>query len=268
MLRDAAVGLPVDAPAAQRLLYLIGPRPHDADLAWLRDRTLAGPPAMQAGWLAAYAPRDRPAAALAFVAHHPLAMRTPVLLTRLSLASAAGDDAAGAAALAALLDGRALSGDDWRAIAAATPRDLPAAQADLLARRRLAAGVATPQQRLDMAWAAWNRGGAAQTIRILDDYLADHPQDLPALRLMADAQAKAGGAAAARAYLDRALAVSPAPDRTRADLLERLGRRTEALRLVEALRAEAPADRGLAAFQARLLIALGQPGRARTVLAP
>jgi predicted Zn-dependent protease len=49
-------------------------------------------------------------------------------------------------------------------------------------------------------------------------------------------------------------------------LLDRLGRRNEAVNLVEALRVDAPQDRALAALHARLLIAQGQPGRARTVL--
>lgn len=263
MLRPLAIT--PDTPAAQRLLYLIGPRPQPGDLQWLRQRTLSGSTATQLAWIAAYAPRDRPTAALAFLSRHPLATRTPVLLTRLSLATTTGDDAGAGAAVASLLDGRPLAAADWSAI---TPRELPPAQAEQLARRRLAAGVAAPQERLDLAWAAWNRGDAAQAIAALTPYLADRPQDAAAMRLMADAQAKAGGAAAARPYLERALLLSPDADRTRAELLDRLGRRAEALRIVEGLRADAPADRSLAAFHARLLIALGQPGRARTVLAP
>lgn len=83
---------------------------------------------------------------------------------------------------------------------------------------------------------------------------------------MADVQAKLGGTSAARPWLERALSQTPPQSRARAELLDRLGRRAEAVTLVEALRVEAPQDRALAALQARLLIAQGQPGRARTVL--
>ncbi|MEH3036969.1 MAG: hypothetical protein PGN23_10850 [Sphingomonas adhaesiva] len=264
-LRTLAATLSPGAPAAQRLLYLMGPRPRPADLAWLRDRTLTGDAADQRAWIAAYAPRDRPAAALAFLSRHPLAQSNALLLTRLSLADSAGDTATAGTIVATLLDGRALAPGELRAI---DPRALPPGPAQLLARRRIAAGIATPAERLDLAWAAWNRGDAPGTIAQLTPYLADRPQDAVALRLMADAQAKAGGTTAARPYWERALAASPDADRTRAELLDRLGRRAEALRLVETLRADAPADRRLAALQARLLIAMGQPGRARAVLAP
>ncbi len=264
-LRALAATLPPGAPATQRLLYLLGPRPQPADLAWLRARTLAGSTADQLGWIAAYAPRDRPAAALAFLSRHPLAQTNALLLTRLSLADSAGDVASAGTIVAALLDGRPLATAELRAIEV---RALPPGPAQLLARRRIAAGIATPTERLDLAWAAWNRGDSPGTIAQLTPYLADHPQDAVALRLMADAQAKVAGTAAARPYWERALAASPDADRTRAELLEQLDRRAEALRLVETLRAAAPADRRLAALQARLLIAMGQPGRARAVLAP
>jgi predicted Zn-dependent protease len=84
---------------------------------------------------------------------------------------------------------------------------------------------------------------------------------------MADVQARLGGERAARPWLDRALAQTPADSKARVEILEKLGRRSEAVVLVETLRSEMPRDRSLAALHARLLIAQGQPGRARTVLA-
>ncbi|MEG8054836.1 tetratricopeptide repeat protein [Sphingomonas aerolata] len=84
---------------------------------------------------------------------------------------------------------------------------------------------------------------------------------------MADVQARIGGAREARPWLERALAQTPADSRARAEVLEKLGRQDEAVRLVETLRSETPQDRSLAALHARLLITQGQPGRARTVLA-
>lgn len=272
--RDDAVGVLAaavgqggpDGPAARRLLYLLGPRPGPRDIAWLRQKTLAGAPAQQLDWIAAYADRDRPGEAAAFLARHPLADRSPVLLTRLRLARAAGDDRGGQAVLARLLDGRALSADAVRAAGDFSPRRPDPAQVAALLRARVATGIAAPRDRMDLAWSAWNAGDAPRTVQVLRDYLATQGDDLPALRLMADAQARIGGDRAARPWLEKALARTPADSRAAAELLDRLGRRREAVTLVERLRQATPNDRQLIALQARLLIADGQPGRARMVL--
>ncbi len=266
LLRRAASGQPVNAPAAQRLLYLMGPRPAEEDRAWLRAQALSGAAAEQSRWLAAYAEREAPATALSVTERHPLAARTDIALLRLQLAQAAGDRAAARRAVAVLLDGRPLEPGLLRRVSALADGIEPH-QAHLLAERRIAGGVAGPRDRLDLAWAAWNAGDAARTRDQLRDYLAEMPNDASALRLMADAQAKLGGATAARPWLERALAQTPG-GRARAELLDRLGRRAEALALVERLRREAPRDTELAALQARMLIAAGQPGRARAVLTP
>lgn len=256
VLRDAAATAPVDAPAAQRLLYLMGPRPAGDDLAWLRARAAKG----EEGWVAAYAERDRPAAALAFVAARSASTANALLALR--LARAARDGTAVQSALATLLDGRPLDAPTLKAVSALAPSPAPSA----LVARRIAAGLASPQERLDLAWTAWNRGDVSAAAIALKTYLADRPDDATALRLMADVEAKRGGKP--RPWLERALAATPEPGRPRAELLERLGRRAEALRVVEGLRATARDDRGLAAYHARLLIAAGQPGQARAVLAP
>lgn len=266
-LRQATTGRPPAGPATQRLLYLMGPRPTGDDLAWLRQQTLHGREADQLAWLAIYADRDRPADALAFVSRHPLAQRTEVMLTRASLAKAAGDANAGRALVAALLDGRPLTPDQLRRLSAAAPARLDPTQTAKLARARVATGVASPREKLDLAWAAWNAGDAETAAGWLRAHLIAQPTDLAGLRLMADVQAKIGGERAARPWLERALAQTPPDGRARAELLDRLGRRAEAVALVENLRAETPRDRSLAALQARLLIAQGQPGRARAVLA-
>lgn len=270
VLRQAAAGQSPDAPLSRRLLYLMGPRPAADDVAWLRQQAMAAGSrdgADQLAWIAAYAERDRPAAALAFLSRHPLASRTDVMLTRLSLARAAGDAAAGRQLVAGLLDGRPLDAAQVRSLSAAAPATLDAAMAAALARRRVAAGVADPRDTIDLAWTTWNAGDAAGAARWLRQHLDDAPTDLAALRLMADVQARIGGAAAARPWLERALAQTPADSRARAELLDRLGRQVEAIALVERLRTAAPKDRSLAALHARLLIAQGQPGRARLVLA-
>ncbi|MDR6114644.1 MULTISPECIES: hypothetical protein [unclassified Sphingomonas] len=266
LLRRAVAGQSPVSPEGQRLLYLMGPRPAPADREWLRQQAQSGPADEQGRWLAAYAERDSPAAALAFVQRHPLAGRTDIALLRLGLAQAAGERGAARAAMATLLDGRPLDPATLRRVSA-WAGGLEPTQARALAERRVAAGMAGPRDRLDLAWAAWNAGDAARTRDLLRDHLAETPGDLSALRLMADAQARLGGAAAARPWLERALAQAPA-GRVRAELLDRLGRRGEALALVTDLRRAAPRDTELAALQARLLIASGQPGRARAVLTP
>jgi hypothetical protein len=263
ILRRAATGQAMTSQATQRLLYLMGPRPAAVDLDWLRQQATRGAPADQPAWLSVYAQRDRPAAALAVLSHHPLAARTDVMLTRLSLARAAGNEAAARDLASALLDGRDLTPAQLRTVAAAAPADA----GGTIARRRIAAGVAEPRDAIDLAWAAWNAGDAAGTVKWLRNHLATAPDDPVALRLMADAQARIGGAAAARPWLEQALAQTSRGSRASAELLDRLGRRAEAIAVVEALRADAPQDAGLKALHARLLIAQGQPGRARTVLA-
>ncbi|WP_380780192.1 hypothetical protein [Sphingomonas sp. R86520] len=267
VLRRAATGQPPTAPAAQRALYLMGPRPESDDLAWLKQQSLQGNGAQQRAWLARYVERDRPGEALAFVSRHPLASQTDVMLMRLSLARTAGNDAAGRAVLASLLDGRALDPAQVAALSAAAPARIEPAQAAAIAKRRVAAGVAAPRDQLDLAWTAWNAGDAKGAAKWLDAHLETAPTDLPALRLMADVQARVGGDRAARPWLDRALAQTPAESKARVEILEKLGRRADALSLVETLRADTPHDRSLAALHARLLIAQGQAGRARTVLA-
>ena len=267
LLRRAAIGQSPGSAVGQRLLYLMGPRPASGDREWLRQQALAGSSADQARWLAAYAERDTPATALAFVQRHPLAARTDIAILRLQLAQEEGDRGAARQAMAALLDGRALEPGALRRLSALAD-GLDPAQARALAERRIAAGIAGPRDRLDLAWAAWNAGDAARTRDWLHEYLVEAPGDLPALRLMADAQARLGGPAAARPWLERALLRAPRPGRPRAGLLDRLGRRAEALALVTAMRRAAPRDAELAALQARLLIAAGQPGRARAVLTP
>ncbi len=267
VLRRAATGQPPTASAAQRLLYLMGPRPGADDLAWLKQQSMRGSSDQQRAWLTHYAERDRPGEALAFLSRHPLAGQTDVMLMRLSLARAAGNDTAGRAVLAALLDGRSLDTAQVAALSAAAPAKIDPAQAAAIAKRRVAAGVAAPRDQLDLAWTAWNAGDAKGAAKWLDQHLASDPTDLPALRLMADVQARIGGERAARPWLDRALVQTPAASKARVEILEKLGRRAEAVALVETLRAEAPRDRSLAALHARLLIAQGQAGRARTVLA-
>ncbi|KQN06167.1 hypothetical protein ASE82_04615 [Sphingomonas sp. Leaf230] len=267
VLRRAATGQPPSAPAAQRVLYLMGPRPESDDLAWLKQQSLQGNAAQQRAWLARYAERDRPGEALAFVSRHPLASQTDVMLMRLSLARTASNDAAGRAVLALLLDGRALDPAQVAALSAAAPARIEPAQAAAIAKRRVASGVAAPRDQIDLAWTAWNAGDAKGAAKWLHAHLETDPTDLPALRLMADVQARIGGDRAARPWLDRALAQTPAESKARVEILEKLGRRADALSLVETLRAETPHDRSLAALHARLLIAQGQAGRARTVLA-
>jgi predicted Zn-dependent protease len=228
---------------------------------------MQGDTQQQRGWLSSYVERDRPGDALAFVSRHPLAAQTDVMLMRLSLARAAHDDSEGRAALAALLDGRPLDPGQLAALSAAAPARIGPAQAAEIARRRIAAGVAGPRDQLDLAWTAWNAGDAKAAAKWLDGQLASTPTDLPTLRLMADVQSRIGGDRAARPWLERALAQTPDESRARAELLNTLGRRAEAVALVETLRADTPDDPALAALHARLLIARGQPGRARALLA-
>lgn len=260
-LKRAAADGPAHAPAAQRLLVLLGPRPAAADRAWLRERALAAP-----DWLDAYIGAEAPAVALDVLRRHPQRGATDLLLRRLTLAARADQPGEANAALAALLDGRALSVVELRQVAAALPADATPTQVAALARRRLALGIGEAQDRRDLAWSAFRAGDHAGAAAVLSDHLAREPRDAAAIRLMAEVQGKLGGGVAARPWWERALAEAPAGSRAQAEILDRLGRRREALVVIAALRRDAPGDRSLAALHARLLIADGRPGAARAVL--
>ncbi|KQN19483.1 hypothetical protein ASE86_13535 [Sphingomonas sp. Leaf33] len=260
----SATGSPT-TPAARRLLYLLGPRPQSRDVVWLLRRADSGTERHRIGWLNAYAARATPSAAIGELARHPLGNRTDIALTRLRLARAVGDDAAVRAATARLLDGRPLPQAQLKEVAAAaTPPngELP----DPVLRPLAKAGLLTPEERLGQAWTRWNRGDAAGTAAILDVYLEERPGDAAALRLRGDAQAKLSGERSARPWFERALRATPAPSKTAVELLDRVGRRADATQMIADLRRRNPGDRTLAALHARLLIAQGEPGRAREIL--
>lgn len=263
LLRLEGVGRAPDDPLAARLLYLMGPRPDAEGLAWLRSRATGDP-----RWLKIYMERERPAVALAFIEAHRLADGTEMLLQRLKLASAARDRQAAARALVILLDGRALTPTQLSAATANVPAGLDSRFKLALARARITAGAALPSDRLDLAWDAWNQHNPQETFDQLQAYLRLHPDDQAALRLMADVEAKRRGNKAAWPWLERALVGSPARSRERAEILEMLGRTPEAIAVVETLRQDSPGDKRLAIIHARLLVAAGDPGRARKVLQP
>ncbi|GAY21315.1 MULTISPECIES: hypothetical protein [Sphingobium] len=253
-----------DDPSDARMLYLMGPRPVAQDLAWLKARALADPK-----WAQAYVERARPADALAFLEATDAADSSDMLVQRIALANAARDRAAAARALDRLLDGRTLSAQQLKAAAGAQVPPDRAAYYDLaLANARVANSAAEPSDRLRLAWDGWNRGDARATADQLNFYLRERPDDRAALSLMADAQTKLKGEAGARPWIERSLALTPPLSVERAELLTRLGRTSEATAMVEALRRATPADRKLDIMLARLLIASGDPGRARKVLRP
>jgi hypothetical protein len=264
LLRQQSGRLGSQDEISARMLYLMGPRPDDADLEWLRTRALADP-----GWMPAYVEREQPARALAFVESLPTADGNAMLVQRISLANMARDRTAAARAVDRLLDGRSLSAAELKAASGAL---LPAGRAEYfslaLARARLAAGQGQMPDRLILAWDAWNHGNARDAAQQLQPYLQARPDDRGALRLMADAQEKLRGEAAARPWLERLLATMPAPSVERVELLTRIGRTSDAMAMVETLRATAPKDRRLDIMLARLLIASGDPGRARKMLRP
>jgi len=263
LLRQQSAREAGDGGASARMLYLMGPRPTGEDLDWLRSRASADP-----RWLAAYIEREQPAKALAFVESRPAADSSDMLVQRIALANAARDRVAAARALDGLLDGRPLTARQLKAAATATvPADRAGHYALALARARIAAGQGEPSDRLSLAWDGWDRGNAEEAVGYLQGYLRDRPDDRAALRLMADAQAKLKGEVAARPWLERLLAVTP-PSIDRADLLNRLGRTADAMALVEMLRRVSPGNRRLDIMLSRLLIASGDPGRARKVLRP
>ncbi|AEG48518.1 hypothetical protein Sphch_0824 [Sphingobium chlorophenolicum L-1] len=253
-----------DKASTARMLYLMGPRPVAQDLAWLKARASADP-----RWASAYIERAEPAEALAFLESRPAADSSDMLIQRIALANAARNRAAAARALDRLLDGRSLSAAQIKAAAGARVPSEEAAHYDLaLARSRIAAGVAEPSDHLRLAWNGWDGGDARMAADQLQLYLRDRPDDRAALRLMADAQAKLKGEAAAKPWLERLLAVTPPLSLERAELLTRLGRTSEAMAVAEALRGASPQDRRIDILLARLLIAKGDPGRARKLLQP
>jgi tetratricopeptide (TPR) repeat protein len=262
LLRDQAAGLPPTDPTAQRLLYLMGPRPDAANLQWLRARADADP-----AWLKIYTERDRPSVALAYAeGHHD--QNTDMLLLRLQLASAARDRTATNRALGALLVGWPLTPSQVKMATALTPSDTPKNLTIALAKARISTGTALPGDNLDLAWDAYDRGDFGAAAGYLEQQLKANPDDRRALLLMANVVEKQRGPKAAKPWLERALAQSPPNSQARLELLERLHRYHEAVDLVEQMRAQAPGDKKLEIIQARLLVATGHPGDAQRMLQP
>jgi hypothetical protein len=263
LLMGAAKGLSPSDPTAARLLFLMGPRPDEVGLAWLKSMAVDAP-----DWRHIYLERAQPSAALAFVEAHGADQDNTVLLARMKLAASARDLKASVRALDLLLDGRALTAQQ---LSAATAQMLPGTPARFtlaLARARVAAGVAMDTDRRDLAWGAWNRNDYAEASKHLQSHLRLMPADRDALMLMANVAARQNGKAAAKPWLERALAETPSFSRERVELLEQLDRKAEALAMVAAMRAKAPADKRLAIVHSRLLIAFGHPGQAQKVLQP
>jgi hypothetical protein len=257
---ESAERAPAD-PLVQRLLYLMGPRPDRENLAWLRERA-----APSSQWETIYLDRERPAAALAFLESRSQAPDTDALILRLKLANAARDRQSATKAVSQLLDGRRLSPGQLSVISSQMPSAASGRLTLALANARVAAGGPSPSDRLDLAWDAWNRGDTQEAANHLQGYLKIKPSDAPALRLMADIEAKRAGPEASRPWLERALARTAALSTERVQILGRLGRKREALELIDILRRETPNDRRLSVIHARLLIENGNPGRALKVL--
>jgi tetratricopeptide (TPR) repeat protein len=253
---------PDDAQAA-RLLFLMGPRPPATGLAWLRMRAET-----DSRWIKPYVNREAPGAALAFLQSRPDADATPVLLDRLALAVAARDRAGAGQALDRLLDGRPLSAAQAGAVTAASPPWLDRKTTLALSRMRVRSGAELPGDRLDLAWDGWNRGDMGTAQENLLRHLSRKPDDAAALRLMAEIERRRAGDRGARPWLEKALAATPGATADRARLLEQIGRLDEALVLVRGLRQSTPHDRRLQAMEGRLLVASGDPGRARKELQP
>ncbi|KQR82309.1 hypothetical protein ASG07_11710 [Sphingomonas sp. Leaf343] len=266
-LRIAAKDAPIDAGTTRRLLYLMGPRPDAGSLAWIRRRADGGDAAMRLRWLAAYADRDRPVAALRTLEAHPLGDRTEMLLARIALAATTRDAAAANRAARVLLDGRTLTADQWRAAGAAWPAKGDPAIRLAFARKRLAIGGAGAGDRMDVAWTAWNGGDVATARAAVTAHLSVTPDDAAALMLMAAIEAKTGGETRALPWVRRAYAAGEGDTRERAAMLRRTGRSGEALAMIRRLRARDRGDRTLIAEEANLLIASGRPAAAQALFA-
>ena len=250
--------------ASSRMLYLMGPRPLRPDLEWLRSQAFA-----DRRWLGPYLEREQPARALAFLEGRPEASETGTLLQRITLAHEAHDDAGAARALDQLLDGRPLSRSELKVAALAlTSRAMARRYGLTLTKARVRSGAEAPADRLELAWDFWNRGEPQEAADQLTAYLERVPDDAPATQLMASVQAKLGGKARERPWLERLLMLTPDPSRERATILARLDRQSEAISLLERLRQQSPDDRLLKIQLSRLLVSAGNPGRARKVLQP
>ncbi|CAH0355526.1 hypothetical protein [Sphingobium sp. CECT 9361] len=268
LLQRATAALPPQDALTQRLLYLIGPRPAPRDIRWLQARTIQGPPSARAEWIAIYAQRDRPASAIDFIGRHSLADRPDVKLIRLALCQSSGDDGRASRLFANLLDDPDLTPAQINTLSMSAPPGLSPPLAHKLADRRLRAGLVSGQDAMDLAWAAWNRGDVTMASSMLTLYMRDRPNEPRSLRLMADVQRALKGDSAARPWRERALEHTRPGTREQAEILQSLSRIPEALDVVDRLLAITPRDAALTAFKGELLLANGQPGRARKLLHP
>lgn len=262
ILRQEAAQQPLKDPATERMLYLMGPRPHAEDLEWIKNKAI-----QDKKWMAIYLERESLSKSLKFLESLKSANDTEILLKRIAIANQARDKEAAIRAMDMLLDGRKLDSDQLKlANTAIVPEKDNKRIQQALAQARLRIGIATPSDRLNLAWTSWNKGDVKETEGYIRAYLNDKPDDADALQLMAEVQAKLSGERTARPWLERRLALLPNLSREKAELLNRLGKTSDAIKIVENLRRNTPGDKRLDILLAQLLITAQNPGRAQKVL--
>jgi len=264
---------PPDGPNARQLLYLWGPRPPPEGLDWLERRASeAASPPERSSWLA-------------YLADAGAADRV------IRIVEASGGPAADGSAVAYL---RALADRSEHGKVAETVTMLAAQEHDP-ERLREYARVAERSRERDAAAAAWaalrrvlpsdpealrqlgmlayGRGRPEQAEGFLRLYLTQRPDDYEAnyfygltLSALRRDSLAAGHFRRALGELRRASTKDRTTRMLEANLLGRLGQTGEALALFETLMDEMPADAGIRADYASLLLQNGMVDRARSLL--
>lgn len=255
-----------DQNVAARLIFLLGPRPERVDAQWLQQQALKSYSPQQLFWTATYASHDAPERAAVFLALHPRSRETSYALLLLATASDAGNLAGCEQAFRTLLDGRKLSDDQAEKLYQTARSPLTKAWAQRVLEWGLQNGLAKPNDKLALAWIYWDTKQFNAMSKVLAQYLATNPNDVVAVRLMADGFSKVGLKREAVFWNQHLLTLASPNTLAQAEAYERLGRFREALRVVEYLQIDQAKDRDLQSQRARLLLALGRPDDARRAL--
>jgi len=275
IFRALAQSEPPDGENTQQLLYLWGPRPGAAALDWLVQRAETAAPAQQSGWLALL--RDRGGDT-----------RLRQLLT--ADETALLDDPVRLGLLLELLPANRLEpeGTDWilragqRSSGSAEKTeallDLAEAQGlararDTLSRQLLILAPESREARRRRAQIAFQAGRRTEAQQLYAGLLTEGPGDWESHFNYGELLQGRQQRREARTHYETSLGIierqrrpNPAAQRTRAWLMARLDRKSEALAAIDSLLKAQPGDADLRLDLAGLALELGAPERAEQIL--
>jgi tetratricopeptide (TPR) repeat protein len=273
VFRVLAAAAPPDGPDVRQLLYLWGPSPSSEQLDWIENRARRAGPEALADWMRILSERGASARVIAvYQAKSELNPSEAVLDAYLTAAEVQGNRATMTAALRIAM-GRVTTRPQLQRLARLAERVGDVERERQVLERLMADGDTRPEVQRRLGTLAYLRRDMNAAQRMLATYVVATGGDAETLTLMGDIALRQRNSEAARRHYAEALERLDSSGSQvfrsrvmRANLLEKLGRDTEAMRLYDDLVAERPADHNLRADYVALLMKQGALRQARAVL--